>query len=294
VNRDADFVAELSAMVEVAGGTVDFDVANSLPVGPNHAAIVQSIKSGRSALFLGHMAQRHPAYARIRQLAVQLAQLTGAQLGFISEGANSAGLAYAGVLPHRGPAGAARETVGLDFDQMLASPVKGLLLLNVEPEFDCVDGVAALNALTDAEFVVSLSPWLTISAAEHANVLLPIGTFAETSGTFVNVEGNWQSFQGVARPVGEARPAWKVLRVLGNLLKAPNFDYQSSEDVCEELRAAAVGKLSDEIPDLEAASAVSVKPSDLSVPANSIDALVRRAESLQLTKSANPAWRKTA
>jgi NADH-quinone oxidoreductase subunit G len=135
---------------------------------------------------------------------------------------------------------------------------------------------------------------LTISAAEHANVLLPIGTFAETSGTFVNVEGNWQSFQGVARPVGEARPAWKVLRVLGNLLKAPNFDYQSSEDVCEELRAAAVGKLSDDIPDLEAASAVSVKPSDLSVPANSIDALVRRAESLQLTKSANPAWRKTA
>ena len=294
LNRDADFVAELSAMVEVAGGTVDFDVANILPVGPNHAAIVQSIKSGRSALFLGHMAQRHPAYARIRQLAAQLAQLTGAQLGFISEGANSAGLAYAGVLPHRGPAGAAIETVGLDLDQMLASPVKGLLLLNVEPEFDCVDGVAALNALTDAEFVVSLSPWLTSSAAEHANVILPIGTFAETSGTFVNVEGDWQSFQGVARPVGEARPAWKVLRVLGNLLKVPNFDYQSSEDVCEELRAEPVGKLSDAIPDLEAASAVSVKPSDLSVPANSIDALVRRAESLQLTKSGNPAWRKMA
>ena len=294
VNRDADFVAELSAMVEVAGGTVNFDVANSLPVGPNHAAIVQSIKSGRSALFLGHMAQRHPAYARIRQLAAQLAELTGAQLGFISEGANSAGLAYAGVLPHRGPAGATAETVGLDFDQMLASPVKGLLLLNVEPEFDCVDGVAALNALADAEFVVSLSPWLTSSAAEHANVILPIGTFAETSGTFINVEGDWQSFQGVAQPVGEARPAWKVLRVLGNLLKAPNFDYQSSEDVCEELRAEAVGKLSDAIPELEAASAVSVKPSDLSVPANSVDALVRRAESLQLTQNANPAWRKTA
>ena len=177
---------------------------------------------------------------------------------------------------------------------MLASPVKALLLLNVEPEFDCVDGVAALNALTDAEFVVTLSPWLTSSAAEHADVILPIGTFAETSGTFVNVEGTWQSFQGVAQPVGEARPAWKVLRVLGNLLKAPDFDYQSSEDVCEELRAETMAKLPEGAPNLEAASAVSVKPSDLSVPLNSVDALVRRAESLQRTCNANPGWRKTA
>jgi len=240
------------------------------------------------------MVQRHPAYARIKQLAAQLAELTGAQLGIVSEGANSAGLAYAGVLPHRGAAGAVTEQVGLNIDQMLASPVRGLLLLNVEPEFDCVDGVGALNALVDAEFVVSLSPWLTHSAAEHADVILPIGTFAETSGTFVNVEGVWQSFQGVAQPVGAARPAWKVLRVLGNLLKAQDFDYQSSEEVRDELRALPVIERPEQPADIEAAAALSVKPAGLSVPGNSVDALVRRAESLQLTRNANPGWRKSA
>jgi len=294
VNGNADFVAELGAVVEAAGGKADFEIVNSLPVGPTHAAIVRSLRGKRSALFLGHMAQRHPAYARIRQLVAQLAELTGAQLGHISEGANSAGLAYAGVLPYRGAAGAAVESTGLDIDQMLASPVKGLLLLNVEPEFDCVDGVAALNALVDAEFVVALSPWLTNSAAEHADVILPIGTFAETSGTFINVEGVWQSFRGVAQSVGEARPAWKVLRVLGNLLKAPDFDYQSSEEVRDELRACTAVEASEQLAEIEAASALSVKPAGLSVPINSVDALVRRAESLQLTRSAKPGWRKTA
>jgi NADH-quinone oxidoreductase subunit G len=240
------------------------------------------------------MAQRHPAYARIQQLAIQLAELTGAQLGFVSEGANSAGIAYAGALPHRGPAGAAAETSGVDLGQMLASPVKGLLLLNVEPEFDCVDDVAALNALNDAEFVVTLTPWLTDSAAEYADVILPIGTFAETSGTFVNVEGLWQSFQGVAQPVGEARPAWKALRVLGNLLKAPDFEYQSSEEVRDELRALAFDDKPAQVTEFEKATAAAVTPSDLEVPINSVDALVRRAESLQSTHDAAPGWRKTA
>jgi NADH-quinone oxidoreductase subunit G len=294
VNQNADFVAELGAMVEAAGGQVDFEISNSLPVGPTHAAIVKSLKGEGSALFLGLMAQRHPAFARIRQLAEQLAELTGAQPGYISEGANSAGLSFAGVLPHREAAGAAVESTGLNIDQMLASPVRGLLLLNVEPEFDCVDGVAAVNALVDAEFVVALSPWMTTSAAEHADVVLPIGTFAETSGTFINLEGVWQSFQGVAQPVGAARPAWKVLRVLGNLLKAPDFDYQSSDEVCEELRGKVVVESPGQATAIEAASALSVKPSGLSVPVNSVDALVRRAESLQRTSNAKPGWRKTA
>ena len=294
VNAEADFVAEVAALVEAAGGVVNFEVASSIEVGTAHAAIIESIKGDRSSIFLGRMAQCHPAYARILQLATQLAVLTGARLGFISEGANSAGVAYAGALPHRGPAGTAIETNGADLGQMLASPVKALLLMNVEPEFDCADGVAALNALADAEFVLMLAPWLTDSAAEHADVILPIGTFAETSGTFVNVEGLWQSFQGVAQPVGEARPAWKSLRVLGNLLKVPGFEYQSSEEVRDELRALAFDDTPAQVMELEVAAAVAVKASDLDVPIYSVDSLVRRAESLQRTQDATPGWRKTA
>ncbi|MEJ2138792.1 MAG: NADH-quinone oxidoreductase subunit NuoG [Gammaproteobacteria bacterium] len=294
VNRDADLVAELAAMVEVAGGGINFEVANSLPVSPLHTAAVQSLKKGEAAILLGHMAQRHPAFARIRQLANQLAELTGSTVGVVSEGANSAGLSYAGAVPFRGPAGTEAEPVGNDLGQMLASPVNGLLLLNVEPEYDCTDGVAALNAIADAEFVVALTPWLSGSVAEHADVVLPIGTFAETSGTFVNAEGLWQSFQGVAQPLGEGRPAWKVLRVLGNLLKAAGFDYESSEQVLAELQAIEVVEPPVDAAELDAAAAVSVRGSELDVPMYSVDGLVRRADSLQQTLAAAPGWRKSA
>jgi NADH-quinone oxidoreductase subunit G len=294
VNTEADYVAELAALVHAAGGNVNFEVSNSIAAGDAHAAIVASLKEGSTTILLGHMAQRHPAYARIRQLAVELAKLVDATFGLITEGANSAGLAYAGALPYQEAAGAPAGLAGVDLGQMLASPVKGLLLLNVEPEFDCADGVAAVNALADAEFVVSLSPWLSDSMAEHADVILPIGSFAETSGTYVNGAGDWQGFQGVAQPVGEARPAWKVLRVLGNLLKADGFDYQSSEQVRDELQQLAVVSRATSGSDLDAAAAVAVKAADLDVPMYSVDALVRRGESLQQTVDAAPGWRKSA
>jgi NADH-quinone oxidoreductase subunit G len=239
------------------------------------------------------MAQRHPAYARIRQLAVQLSELTGAVFGVISEGANSAGLSLAGVLPYRGPAGQVAQPSGIDLGEMLASPVAGLLLVNVEPEMDCADGVAALNAVADANFVVALTSWLASSAAEYADIVLPIGTFAESSGTYVNAEGLWQSFPGVASPVGEARPAWKVLRVLGNLLQVPDCDYLTSEQVLAELRSIPVTSNPEHRVSIDSAAIFDISPADLEVPINSVDALVRRAEALQQTHDAVPGWRKT-
>ncbi|HJP04077.1 MAG: NADH-quinone oxidoreductase subunit NuoG [Gammaproteobacteria bacterium] len=294
VNPAADFVAVLAATVETAGGSIGFELENRQQVEEIHRNVVESLKLGRAGIFLGHMAQRHPAYARILQLAGQLAELTGATLGIISEGANAAGVAYAGALPHRGPAGSEVTTAGSDLGQMLASSIPGIVMLGVEPEFDCVDGVAALNALADAEFVVAMSPWLSSSATEYADVVLPIGTFAETSGTYINVEGTWQSFAGVARPVAEARPGWKVLRVLGNLLDVPGFNYVSSEEVRDELRSLPYRATDATQTELEAAAAVSVKASELDVPMYSVDALVRRASSLQQTQDSVPEWRKTA
>ena len=87
-----------------------------------------------------------------------------------------------------------------------------------------------------AEFVVALSAYKH-GAQGYADVLLPIAPFTETSGTFVNTEGRAQSFSGCVRPLGDARPAWKVLRVLGNLLGVPGFDYDSSEAVRADLQA---------------------------------------------------------
>lgn len=284
LHADADFLAVLNDLVAAAeGASADAELV----------AVVESLRHERAHILLGHMAGRHPLYASVLRAAGRLAELTGARLGQLTEGANSAGLAYAGVLPHRGAAGTVPAVVGSDLGQMLAAPVKGLLLCGVEPEYDCADAVAAMNALAGAEFVVALSPWLTESARDHADVVLPIGTFAETSGTFVNAAGLWQSFNGVANPVGEARPAWKVLRVLGNLLDVPGFDYESSAEVLEELRSIEAQAVSPAVAaELEAAADVEVAAEDLEVPLYSADALVRRAPALQQTSVAAPAWRR--
>ena len=177
---------------------------------------------------------------------------------------------------------------------MLASPVKGLLLSGVEPKLDCADAVGAQNALHAAEFIVALTPWMTDCANEYADVVLPTGTFAETAGTFVNVEGSWQSFTGVATPVGESRPAWKVLRVLGNMLDVPGFVYESAEEIRDELHALDSTEPQAGSGALESTPEVAVTAGDLDVPIYAVDPLVRRADALQKTPDAAPEWRKSA
>ncbi|MEE4185085.1 MAG: NADH-quinone oxidoreductase subunit NuoG [Gammaproteobacteria bacterium] len=279
---DADFAAALTAMVKAAEGS---------PASDAERALLEALGSDSGIILIGHMAQRHPDYAAVVVAAERLAELTGAHLGYLTEGANAAGLALAGALPHRGPAGSVPAAKGRDFGQMLAAPVKALLMLGVEPEYDCADAVGAMNALASADTVIALTPWLTGSARDHADVILPIGTFAETSGTFINVAGDWQSFAGVARPVGEARPGWKVLRVLGNLLDVPEFDYTSSEAVRDEVAALELHELQHETVDLSFSSSMSVSAADLDVPIYAVDGLVRRAPALQQTRDAQPDWR---
>ncbi|MBV8802567.1 MAG: molybdopterin-dependent oxidoreductase [Gammaproteobacteria bacterium] len=120
---------------------------------------------------------------------------------------------------------------------MLQNPRKAYLLLNVEPELDCANPIAAVNALKQAECVIALSLFKNPILEQYAHVILPIGTFAETAGTFVNVEGKWQGFQGVATPFAETRPAWKVLRVLGNFLHLNHFEYTDVEAVTAEIKS---------------------------------------------------------
>ena len=239
-------------------------------------------------ILLGQICLRHPRFAELRLLSAELARLTGATLGYLPEGANAAGLSLAGVLPHRGIGGKPIAKPGAAAAELIARPPQGLLLVGVEPDLDCADGNQAIVAMEKAGFVLALSPFLADSLLEHADVILPMGTFAETSGTFVNATGEWQSFGGVAQPVAESRPGWKILRVLGNLLDLPDCDYVSSEAVRDELRQAVAdvrpdNRLSlDEVPD--AASAQILPVDQLDVPMYRIDSLVRRAHSLQRTR----------
>jgi NADH-quinone oxidoreductase subunit G len=241
---------------------------------------------GLRLILLGATAQRHPAYSAIHALAVALAEASGARLGWLPEGGNAVGAALAGVLPHRGLGGQPLAVPGMAAGEMLAAGLDGYLLVGALEREDFADGAVAAKALSGAGCVVALSPYEGEFLRSHASVILPVAAYAETSGSWVNVEGTWQSVAGAARPPGEARPGWKVLRVLGNLLNLPDFEYLSSEQVRDELRRA----LDELAPVQPAAPAMPATLTGQGTAAEvgiyAVDAVVRRSQPLQATRLA--------
>ena len=244
-------------------------------------AIARSLSSGqRVGIFLGNSSQQHPRAALLHALGQALAEALGARIGFLGEAANSVGGYIAGCVPGAN---------GLNARAMLAAPRKAYLLVGVEPELDCHDPGLAMSALNAADLVVALSAYRG-AAEDYADVLLPITPFTETSGTFVNTEGLLQGFNGVVRPLGEARPGWKVLRVLGNLLGVDGFEYDTSEavraDACPAGDIAA--RLDNRISGISLAmpTAASGLERVADVPIYFADPIVRRAPPLQQTRDA--------
>ena len=266
-------VAQLNGLAAPAPGTV----------GDESRAIAQALLSGeRKAILLGNAAAQHPQASTLLALAQWLAEQTGAAIGYFGEAANSVGAQLAGALPGEG---------GLSANQMLSQPMKALLLMNVEPALDAADAALARTSLLGSGLVVALTAFKD-TAVDNADVLLPITPFTETSGTYVNAEGRAQSFNGVVPPLGEARPAWKVLRVLGNMLGLTGFE----QDTSEQVRAEALGDLAGVPACLSNRSRAAMLPEAAmpglervaDVPIYASDMLVRRAPALQATKDARP------
>ena len=268
------------------------DAVSGVEVDDKARAVAGSLASGqKSAIFLGNLAQHHPQAAQLHALAQALAEVTGARLGFLGEAANSVGGYVAHAVPFGVPAGKSAA-------QMLTAGqgMKAYLLLGVEAELDTHNPQEALAALKQAELVVVMSAYQH-QAVEYANVLLPIGPFTETAGTFINTEGTIQSFNGVVQPLGEARPAWKVLRVLGNLLDLEGFEHDSADDVTRE--ALGDGNIGPRLNNRIELSMTALPPAGDErlerigeVPLYSADAIVRRSPPLQMTRDAAPplAW----
>ncbi|CAR52639.1 NADH-quinone oxidoreductase subunit NuoG [Burkholderia cenocepacia] len=280
-----DELAGIAAAVAQLRGVTLPDALAGVTASPAAQAVAQSLANGeRRAVLLGNVAVRHPQFAKLHAVAQWIADNTGATFGFLTEAANTVGAHVVGALPGEG---------GLNAREAFAQPRKGYVLLNVEPEFDTADPAQALAALNQAEMVVVMSPFK--HGLDYADVLLPVAPFTETAGTFVNAEGTVQSFNGVVRPLGDTRPAWKVLRVLGSLLGLPNFEYETAEEV----RVAALGdagvagRLSNQTsvaPARAAANAANGGFERLAdVPIYHADALVRRAGALHLTAAAKAA-----
>ncbi len=247
-------------------------------------AMAHSLAAGqRVSIVLGNLAQHHPQAATLHSLGLELARVLGASFGFLGEAANSVGAYIADAWP---------KGAGMNAAQMLASPRQAYVLLNVEAELDSYDAQQALAAMMSAQMVVALSAFKHL-ATDYADVMLPIAPFTETSGTFINTEGRVQSFNAVVKPRGECRPAWKVLRVLGNLLQLPGFDYNSTDDVRKELLGsgeASVPGMLDNALTAPVLTDVNVQVNGIErigeVPIYQSDAIVRRAPSLQATHDA--------
>jgi NADH-quinone oxidoreductase subunit G len=254
-------------------------------VEPTAAAqvIAASLLGGeRKAIFLGNAAEQHPEASQLFALAQALAGITGAKLGCLTEAANSVGGYVAGALPQKD---------GRDALAMLGEPRKAYLLLGVEPEFDCANPVAARAALEGAEFVVALSAFR--HGTQYADVLLPVSPFTETAGTFVSCEGRVQRWHPAVKPRQEARPAWKVLRVLGSLLGLPDFGFETIEQVRATLlpRDDAIEALlanGTRVPIAKPATSAQRFERVADVPIHFADPLVRRSPPLQQTADARP------
>ncbi|MFN9209610.1 MAG: NADH-quinone oxidoreductase subunit NuoG [Betaproteobacteria bacterium] len=272
LSQIAAAVAAVKGIAAPAGAAAPDEVARG---------IAASLCSGeRAAVLLGNAAVQSPYAAQVEAWARWIAQTTGAKFGVLGEAANSVGGHLVGAVPLAG---------GLNAAQMIEQPRRAYLLWNLEPEYDCANPAATMQALANADTVIAFSAFRN-GALDYADALLPIAPFFETSGTFVNCEGRVQSFNGAVRPLGEARPGWKVLRVLGNALGLAGFDYETPESVrAEAVPTDVAARLSNEgtmTPQPVAPGGTVQRVAD--VPIYWTDPLVRRAEALQKTADARP------
>lgn len=256
----------------------------------SHKQIAENLlQADNSTILLGSQVMAQPNLSAIRTLANVIADLSGSRLGYLPLGGNACGAWLAGAVPHRAPGAKSLGTMGKDVNQMLHDGIKGLLLWNVEPEFDCVNAAAARHAITEADFVIVMSPFVTDNMRSYADVILPISPFTETAGSYVNVEGRWQSTAGAVKPLGDSRPGWKVLRVLGNFFKLDGFNYLSIDDVLHEVESQMEGIVTDARSELTTITANTQRPNLMRIghiPMYAVDAVVRRAQALQETQDA--------
>ncbi|MDH5432853.1 MAG: NADH-quinone oxidoreductase subunit NuoG [Gammaproteobacteria bacterium] len=255
----------------------------------HHRIASNLIESENACIVVGVYVQEHPQAEVINWISESLANVTGAKWGYMTQGGNSAGNKIAGAVPSQSAAGG-KAIKGKNAKQMIKDGLKGYLLVNCEPDVESVWSKEALTNLEKAECVIALTSYVDGRVSEYADVMLPIAGCYETSGTYINVEGKWQSFTAAVKAPDEARPGWKVLRVLGNLLDLKGFEYESSKQVIDELR-----EVFDAVSDRRNARKVPPalgKVSDKDVTRESlglymVDPMVRRAKALQQTPKAS-------
>ena len=257
---------------------------NVVPKAADQTIAMRLSNAMQATIFVGALANNHPQAAKIKALAALIARLSNSQL-IVLPVANSTAIALAGSLATAKIKANEAESVGLDSEQIWRQKLRAYMLFGVEPELDCANPNVALNALQHASLVVSITSYVTDTILAYADVILPMASFAETSGTFIGIDGQWQSFTGAVTAKGDSRPGWKILRVLGNLVDIKNFDYVSSQgvrdEVSDQFNIQSPANNSSYIPDELGVTSKLMAISE--VPMYQTDAVVRRSEPLQQT-----------
>jgi len=288
-----DLAAVAKALLNLSGESAPEGLAarlENIATHDDHLAIANHLHSAEKAVvLLGTQAMGQYEFSDLRALAELVASLSRASFGYLTDGANSAGGWLAGAVPHRMAGGEALASPGKHAGQMLSEPMSAMLLLDVEAEYDSAYGAQALKALKDTDFVVCMTPFVSETMKDYADVILPITPYSEMSGTYINSEGKWQSYSPAVEPLEEAKPAWKVLRVLGNLFELQGFNYVTSEEVCDELHASVGEPQQDNhsewrCPELSSTDGGLQRLGHL--PIYAVDSLVRHAGPLQDTSDA--------
>ncbi len=273
-------------------------LVSSVKITDAHKDCIEQLSDAdNSIVILGTIVQAMPNYAAMRMLTSFISEATHSTLGYLTPGANTSGAYLAGLLPVVN-----KETKGLDTQAMFAQELKAYILYGVEADYDLENPVQVNNALSNADFVISMTSFVTDAMKAHSDVILPIATVTEASGTLINVDGTLQTFSAISKANGQSKPGWKVLRVMGNLFNIDGFDYQSSEDVINELTAQfdlnnnriesnkASNQLDWSCPKNISAQASGSTANDVQriaeLPIYCVDAVTRRATALQETQDA--------
>ena len=264
------------------------DLVANVRVDSNHREIADKLGfAAARAVFLGDQALTYPWFSTLRYLAGMIARLSGAHFGYMGGQANTIGAWLAGAVPHRRAGGNKSDSPGLNAHAMLDQKLPAYVLFNVEPELDCWDGQTAIESLRAAGCVVCMTPFRTAAMNEYADILLPIAVYAENEGSYFNIEGTEQRFSSIVAAPGEARPGWKVLRVLANTLGVEGGDYNTLDEIRNDFVGSIAGIKPENLDAWQAPGSLITGNGALyrmtDFPMNSLDSLVRRAAALQQT-----------
>jgi NADH-quinone oxidoreductase subunit G len=256
-----------------------------------HNAIASELVRGEeAAVIVGLQAIAHPDFAMIMQLSEAIASMTGASLGYLSESSNSAGACLAGCLPHRSAAGTVSDQAGENTTEILTSAHKVLLLMGLDPLLDTTHPAAVNTVADNNEFIIAISAFDNDFFDQNADLILPLATFLETSGTFVNVEGLWQPFKGCIKPAGNSRQGWKILTALAQvLLPQDKYDFVDSIAVRNELKESCRALQLDNFVGIKSAKKLPTRPRALQKVSETaiyaVDSMVRSSPPLQATQN---------